>query len=538
MTESQAKKCRMGLVALVIVLAIAQVILHPSASNLISVLIVFAFSIVVIFSMVRANIFKNYPISSLQILVFWLATELLAIVGTLFDGMALVDRLDHPEKTFLLISITGVALIVAHWIYRGSAFQLFRRTLTVRFVGKIGIFRTPTGLQLWMIAGVGMVAMFLIRIAAHGQSDEGAPGGGALAKFLQGLIVFAYVPYVIPFLAGMQRSPQRLVLKDFFMPGIWFLLTAGVSIAANMRGAMVLPIITIIFVVILLIVTGQLSLSAIDFKVWIIGGIVGLLVMTSLADLALAMQAARSQRGKLSPEQMVQLSLSIYADRDLLSKFKEGEEAERHLAVWDEVYVNNPFLARFLTTKYDDLCLGLEEKFDPVSRDKLREFNWVRIMSIYPAPLVNLLPLGYHKSGLGIVSCGDFMFFLTTGSGLGGFRTGSFIAEGLGMWGMWFFPILAIIAILVFILSDSLILTPQMQTRLRPGMGLLTVPFVAMLNIYPFCNMFQTEGIDAFLNFLLRGYWQIILLYALLAFVTKPFAARAGLPNKGRVNSV
>jgi hypothetical protein len=90
----------------------------------------------------------------------------------------------------------------------------------------------------------------------------------------------------------------------------------------------------------------------------------------------------------------------------------------------------------------------------------------------------------------------------------------------LGLWGILFYPVLAATAALIFILSDSFVLTVPVQDRIKATPSISVVSFAILISVYPVFNLFQADAYDVYLNFLLRGFWQGVLMYALLFWIT------------------
>jgi len=503
-------------------LGILQLIIRSDATNLYCIFILLTSAAVVIFTMIRGTVLKQYPISAFQVLAFWMATQGLAIIAMTLEWKGVSENMDNPIRVFLIVSFAGFALIGAHCVCRIQPIQRIREWVSLRINARLRLFRTPEVPQVWLIGSIGLMAMLVERVLSHGSSDPMTPaaGGGVLSKFVDGLMVYGTAPFLLPFLAAIQRKTQRIEPRDFLLQAIFFLVYAGIGIAANVRTTVVMPLVTVFCAACLLVATGQLKPTAFRSKLWIGLGIIAFFGVGTAADFAVAMQAAREQRGKISPTQMLALSMEIYSSPQMMGEYKRSIKMQEHMTSWNETYTSNIFLNRFLTIKFHDLGLGLEEKLTDRKRQMLADFNNVRILAIYPAPIVNLLPFGIKKSSLSIVSCGDMMFFLVTGTGLGGFRTGSPLAEGLGLWGIWFYPVLAITAIFIFILSDSFVLTVPLQERIKSNPALSAVSFAILISVYPVFNLFQADAYDVYLNFLLRGFWQGVLMYALLFWIT------------------
>jgi len=535
MTPKQTSVLRRILLALLGVFGLLQWVIFSDQAIFWPVSIVLATGSVVIMTMVRANVLRNYPISTIQVIGFWIASQGLALGATLVEGNPLVTNLKQPVWTFGASGLMAISLVLAHRFYRTSLPQRLRSGVTKRICMPLGVFRPPAPAQLWMIGLFGLLCLAAARVAGGGSPNLGGEGGGggALYKLVHGLSVFSAAPFIIPFISAIRREDRRLVFKEFIPLIFFFVFIAVIGVAANTRLVVLAPIIVAVFTALFLVASGQLPLRAFKSRVWIAGGIVAIFLFGTATDFALAMQKARERRTTLSPAQMLALSAEIYSSPEMMEQFRTGALMGRHATLWDESYTSSLFVNRFITTKYHDLGLDLDARFNATDRDALGGFNKARIVAIFPAPLVNALPFGLRKSSLAMVSNGDFMFFLATGSGLGTFRTGSMVAQTFAMWQWLAYPIIAITAIFVFALSDSLVRRVTVNSS-----DLLIVSPVVLVNAFMFYNLFQGEGYDALLNFLFRGFWQTTLLYALLIWGTALITGVAKRPKRCQLVTV
>lgn len=523
MTERHIRLLKWSLLGWTYGLGVIQCLVGPTGENFACVGLVVISATVIVFSIVRLPIVRAFPFSVLQIMMFWFSSQGLALGATLLDGNPLVENLLVPTEVFSLTTLMTLTLLVAHWSYRKFG-QGARGFVSQKINSQLGLYKVPSKSQIFVIAMVGLVGMAATRLAG-GDAEQ---GGGFVAKVLQGLMVFAFAPFASPLLDAMKRRPQRLLMRDLIPPGIYLPFLVAICLAANTRSPMILAMATLPLATGVLLATGALRVGFVRPTGWVAAAAIVLVAFIPLSNLMLGMQLARTGRGALTGSEMVSKSLNLASQSELIRDQMDQIDVARARFGWDEFYVNNPLMGRFMTTKFHDLGLHFSQGYGEIERDKLAWFLGIRLVAIWPAPVVNLLPFDFKKSALSIVSTGDYMYSLATPSGLGGFKTGSLIASGFALWSWLYFPIVGVTASAIFLLSDSLALTPKRFSEMAGRTRTLVMPvaFVGLLGIFGLANTFQGEGYDLLVNFLGRGHWQLILLYAGLMFLLKPFDLR------------
>jgi len=240
-------------------------------------------------------------------------------------------------------------------------------------------------------------------------------------------------------------------------------------------------------------------------------------------DLATAMVIVRSSRQKTGPVDLILKSLDYVSHKDELQRKREQSESQKG---WSEVYVHNVFLSRFIDVKYHDNSLAIEENLSGSEKDGLNEFAVQKAWSILPTPVANFFGVEINKDTLGKESFGDFLYASSTGQESLGLKAGSYIANGLGLHGLLFFPILALFCVVLFTLFDSFVVkaVEDSQNGGPPTESLLVSP-IALLNVYLLCGMFLGlnghESEVAFLAWIVRDFGQMVILYFVIFKITE-----------------
>ena len=222
--------------------------------------------------------------------------------------------------------------------------------------------------------------------------------------------------------------------------------------------------------------------------------------------------------------------MTFFWDKDYLRVYSEeiGATSVGGPDEWNENYVSNIFMSRFVATKFIDNTLAIAGKYRPVDVDELRRMTIAKVVATLPEPLYNQFSVGYPKSYIMSYSMGDLMYYLSTGRLISGFKAGSLIGHGVATIG-YFFPLFIIgFSFPMFVFFDSLFRSGSavvggVRSGLRsvgrpvlPPRGvcaaLLLSPF-AIIFIYDFFNFWTAESISGYSVTLIRGFAQRMFFY-------------------------
>ncbi|MDB5820981.1 MAG: hypothetical protein JWQ11_4621, partial [Rhizobacter sp.] len=204
-----------------------------------------------------------------------------------------------------------------------------------------------------------------------------------------------------------------------------------------------------------------MAYNAIDFKripTWkIVAAIVVAFVASAvLTRVALAMVVARDFRSSVDVMRLVGMTIEAFTNSEWLETARSKMDAAITVGNYSEEYVNSRFLARFLLTKYHDNMLYFFSLFGPDTFSVYIDFMKNRMWATLPDPILREIGVVINKEDL-VISNGDFIVYLIDGWGLGGFKTGSMIAEVYSVFG-WLFPgVMALSAMLLYVFYDALV---------------------------------------------------------------------------------
>jgi hypothetical protein len=281
------------------------------------------------------------------------------------------------------------------------------------------------------------------------------------------------------------------------------------GIALNVRVIMFIGLVT---VALLYLLIGMRSRAPLARRTVTRLGVVALIMLAispPLSDLATSMAIARGARGKVSPVEMLKRTISVWRRPALIAEYQRERSAVSRFAAYDEHYIANPLLARFVETKFHDNALHFAGALTTEdAKDQLRKVTIDATWAALPTPLLKLLHIGVNKDDMNY-SMGDYLAYLSRGVPLGGRKTGSMFAQGAAIMGPLFPILYAAICLLFFGLMDLL--------TIRNSSGTADLSALAMMTLW----MFFYRGItsDALSNafvFIVRDFGQTVLIYVVV----------------------
>lgn len=507
------------------VVVAVQALIWISAANVAAALVVIAGGALGVHVMGRAARLRAYPVSTSIVLGYVTSYFLIPPVATLLEWKPLTYNLTHPILGFWHALVCLLVLLGTHKLYRKSALAMRTRLLIVNGVYRpLGFFRTPGNLQLVIMGGIGLCAM-VYQVFLIGSTG----GGGALNRFMQAMYPLAYVPYcmlVRPLIGARVWVPLdkrwKLALAGYTV------ILAGVSIGSNSRALLLIGIISLCLLAGYGAVTRTLPMHLFRMRRVVPALIVMLLLQGPVSDLATSMVIARAQRNDVSAGQILSATMETMQNKDAIRERRIADATDDNQS-WDERYLDNLFLARLANMKFADATLDLALRQDSTAQEDLRKLEWQRVLSVFPAPVIDALGLPVDKDLVTTSSVGDLMLFTVTGDheALGGFRTGSIFGSGYALFGWLYTGVLAILAFLIFMLADA-----QTTRRIIPSPGAGPSRWVPVFSPLAVARYYTwvfyltsaatgMESLSGLAQFILRGWIEGAVVYAFTYWISR-----------------
>ncbi len=496
------------------VCAAIQLLIEASVWNVTCVIIVLITSLITLHFVVRAKIIRAAPLPVLVVIGFNIATMSGALVAQTLDLRALVFNLQVPEITFIACALFQVSLLAALIIFASSSmFSSVSEKINSRILRPMGLMRAPSPGQLWLMGLLGSAILAWTSMVMY--SDDGVQYGDVGDKFLFGLTYLSFGPFLLPILAtafpeaGKFNSENKGRRKWLLI--IYLLCLLLFAIARNSRATFAVGIANLSIGVGLLVLLGQLRVPQKLRRRLVIGAMFLMAAMPSLSDLAIAMVVVRGERGTISSMELVQRTLEAFQDKRTLQEYRRVSAISSSASEYEESYLSNPFLARFVQTKFFDNTLALKEVRTGQHAEALWDITIDKMIALLPTPILRFFGENLDKTRLEF-SMGDAMYYMQYGTGLGGYRVGSPIGHGLGLMGYFLYIAIIPLFIVVFVALNSLTTS---------SIGVVVISPIVLLQLISIYYLACGDSLLALPTMILRTLPQNILTYWLVFHVTR-----------------
>lgn len=496
----------------------AQWLIDAGLVNLVAATTILVASTVTLQYLRLTRAFEDAPVSSFALLGASVTTQWGALMAQSLAWTPVSASLNDPEATFARLAAFQAAAIAGQALVRAFApAQSLRGLIASRLLQRLGVFSRPTPAALWLLGALGAGALL---VAGAPTVDADVHALSLTTNIAHGVRFLAWAPFLIPVLHPVQRPAVRrhaVLVFGLYMPAM-----VALGMVMNMRAVMFVGAITILLAWLLQVLVRPRPAAPRRLLRWAPLLLVAPLALAWAADIATASVVARAQRGHLGPLGMLQETAAALADERVLAAYREAERLSRQTGVYDEYYIANPAVARFVETKFHDNMFARTDRLKPEDVAALRADAVDRIAGILPDPLLNLLGWGVDKSVYNY-SMGDYLDHLRYGAELGGFKTGSLFAHLLGLFGSAGYLVYLGAAAVGCLLWDTL--------ARRDGEGRMQVAPIALLLAW---TLFQgglvAESLGNLVLTLLRQTSQAIVIYALALAVIRRLPGPFGGP--------
>jgi hypothetical protein len=496
-------RLRWLLVMIVLACGPVQFFIDDSLINSTCTVIAVVASIITFLYVFRIRRFRRAPFSCVMILGFNVSAFSAALVIQTTALRSLTYNLESALTTFSILFLTQILVIVVHIVYTHSRALLGVRLSLSRYVFRpMGLLKAPTNFQLWLFGFLGCWATVVSASTYTDSIDYGNVSG----KFVLAYVPFAVAPFFIPlrsylFGASNQSSGNWLSISAYS------LLLIAVAMANNARATFSAGFLTLALACLVAVLSGNLKMTRKATYRGALLAAAAVPVFLTLSDLATAMVIARDERANVSSLDLVAITLSNFQDKELIAQ-RRRRDAAILTGDYNENYVSNPIFARFVYTKFVDINLTNAMLLSDGQAEAVRKGAWARVLALLPTPVIQYFGIDVDKTDLAF-SSGDIYSFIARGIELGGFTTGSEIPDGLTIFGQFFWPVLALLVLVQFLVYDALSMLDRAEK--------LVVGSVALLNIVPIFTLgVMQESVANQIIAIVRGVPQLIVLYLLV----------------------
>ena len=454
----------------------------------------------------KRDLFLQYPFASVVFISIFLY-RYLPPIATLTDGNPVNIGIVNPIELAILETLFFISIALAFI----CSIRYQKKNILRKWLLNVGLFKPHTPIVYWIIGLIGVYSS-IFTMLNFGDVEMGDVGG----KFLNGLAYLRFVPLcmLFPTLFGLNVSkmPSKILLYA------WVVFMIVLGIASNGRKNMIIAIVVVGLMFLFVYMLRGKSLfkliNPIKILIILIFASIGISV---LGDISLAMLSTRSIRADVRGADLLSSTFDVYFDEAEMQKLKlEKDEDEADITSydkgWTEDYVSSHFLNRYCNIRITDETLWLAEKIVEDGKMSLMQAAFFQnMLKVLPTPIINFFGIDLDKSSI-LYSNGDYMYAIATNRPIfAGYRVTSHVSDGLATFGYFCYIIFFIVYFIDFYFINSL--------SLYVG-GKLTLSVLGGAYLADFLNFFGNGGgIIKEVNFVLRGYWQLVLLYMLFVFI-------------------
>jgi hypothetical protein len=475
-----------------------QCVIDPSSENIVAAAIVALSGLSVLAYIKWGTVADDQPLATIALLGFCVTSQLGALLVQTGFWTPLRLSLYNPLYTFSHLAFYQAIALVMLVVYRFFQVPGPQRVGVVRgLLSWAGSYRAPSSQVVWFMGLVGLASFIA---SAH---------EGVAARIAGGFNFLAWGPFLLPIFAREIGPSYGNARRNNFFLAIYTMMVVFVGIGLNVRVIMFIGLVTVGLLYLLIGLRSRRELHS-DSLTRI--GVVALILLAlsgPLSDLATSMAIARGARGHVSPVEMIKKTFAVWRRPSLIAEYRRETSAVARFAAYDEHYVANPILARFVETKFHDNQFHFASLLTTqASKDQLRAVTIDAIWAILPTPILKTLGVAVDKADIDF-SIGDYMAYLSRGVTLGGRKTGSMFAQGEVILGPLFPIVYAVSCLFLYALMNLL-------TFRRPS-GIAELSPLAMMTLWSFFYRgITSDAVNNSLVFIFRNFLQTIVVYTMI----------------------
>jgi hypothetical protein len=506
-------------IIVVIIFSLLQIIFFSSFENISCVFIVVSCWLISSLYILKFTLYTDFPFSSTVILGFSLTQFALPVIFTLLEGKPLVYNLMYPIDILVHSALALFVLIIVHSFYVQKQLNtLFSNKIKwQKYLKSLDFFTLPSEKQLWLMGLVGQLATSLnVLTRTIGSTADASVG----LKFIQGFIIFAAAPYFLAMkkLYGDEsNSPIKYLSLKL---SLYTLLQIVTAMIVNSRAAFISSLtgLGICYLVGLLI--NKYDFRKITISRLLIFLTVIYIITAPITDISIAMLVVRRERADLSAQELISQTLEVYNNKDAIKNMKVVIDQDINKEVYSEKYLNSIFLSRFCNLKFNDNAFISYYKIGGID-DELVKYTYNRFLVIFPDPVLKYFGVSLNKKDFISTSYGDYIFFRAGGEfALGGLRVGHFAGTGMATLGWYYLLFLGVFTYPLFFLFDLFVLKINSINKNTYILSLAGLSSIITAFLF-YTNSTSSESVTTIVNFLIREWIQIVVLYLLIFKLTK-----------------
>lgn len=488
---------------------VLEIIIWPSIENLIGCIMTLTCWYIFCKVGLNESVIREHIFSWLVFLSMSLY-RILPLLATMLEFHSIGYNFINPIETYLgetfLYLISALAFYFA--IKRKCALNGLKNVLF-----RYGFYDKVSNKTIWLLGLFGLIIRLYVM-------NSNVQIGDIVGKTLTGFTFFQYAPIMLFFpTLYSKKCNQRIIVNNRFAV-CYFIFIVVLSFATNSRYVVLEPFGTFFLLLILSYLYNLKSNRKSINKKYILYGIISIIfIIPFLSDVSLAMLANRGIRTDVDRKDLFISTVNTYLDREKMEKLRKLKEingmevVDSYSEEWSEDYVSNFALNRYCNLRVSDNTLFHAQRVGFLNEKMYSDF-WTEIVALCPMPILNFFGVKYNKNER--YSRGDKLKAMSTGSTpFASYLVTSHLADGLLTFGYFYFPIEGLLFYLRFLFLDTFLIKRKDD---------IVYSIYGLVTIFSFLAMFRNAGgaCDS-LSYLLRGYWQDIILFLMFFSFFKKF---------------
>lgn len=493
------------------VVAATQAVLSISFESLFAFLISLPVVYLVIKYLINKERVASNPISTLITLGCAFYYFILPPIATSFEFKPLINNLKEPIADYLFMTLFFGSTFTAYIIYiKSSSLRKVRFIFSENLYRRLGLFSNNKDSVVWIM---GLSALFIAAIVTI-FPDENSELTKILkaTQFISALPLFLIVKKIFGF---NDDKPMGMSSKVFIL--IYLLIIFILSIAQNSRGIFLTTCFSLLLAYIIGICCGWYNFDKKSRRRYLILLATGVLIYPIYSRISDSMLVARDIRSDSNVVELASYTLDAFLDFSKIENYKNSNAISE--VDWDERYVENSIFSRSANIKFVDNGISYVLNFNEDQTKALQNLEFDKVLSLIPNIFLDNFNFNIDKSFVVSGSGGDILYFVKNSSysSFGGYKTGSLIASGYGVFGILFFPLSMLVLLLVFPIVDAYSSRTICNADLKEKILLspAVVPLLSTWFFYLTSAATGAESLAGFLGFLIRGWWINLFLYVI-----------------------
>lgn len=505
-----SKVINTAMIVAAVVACFMQIPIDDSSDNIACAVMALLGSVIPLLYLRHSDGFETHPISTFAIFGFCATSVYGALLVQSMSLTSLTKDLRQPLETFFVLGSFQLVAIGSHMTYRtfSRSRQLKSSEFGIRpILEKIGVYAVPTAAQLWMLGIMGLIAIFV-----SGNTDTNT-SQSILKKIATGVSFLAWSPFIIPIFITQVGKTYCNVKFHLTSLAIFTVFIALLGISANARYMIVSGATTLMFIGLLMTMRSKRLATFNEISKTLITLLVLLVVLLPISQLATAMVVVRHSTNHAAGYKVLLSTIDVLQRPELIEAQRKKDKLASYIGPYDEIYIENPLLARFVLTKYHDNALFFESKLSARATDELADTTVNFFWTLLPDPILKYFEIPIVKKQY-VYSMGDYLYHQATGGELGGFKIGSIFGQGIGLFG-WFFSIVYFgMCIISFWTLDFLANTDKKGETTISVVGILLIWRLYMYGI-------NAESINNTIGFIFREIPQSVFIFLIFYQISR-----------------